>query len=119
MLQLSESTHLIPILTPLYPHINFRQLCHPLVSPVLQGSLGNLPPLYIIAGEGEVLRDEIVYTAHKAAHPAQYPARKGVLREGRRQKENAEKFTTPTKVKYLFVNAVSCNNVGEGPSPSV
>ncbi|KDQ29455.1 hypothetical protein PLEOSDRAFT_1038992 [Pleurotus ostreatus PC15] len=75
-----------------------EQLCHPLVSPVLQGSLGNLPPLYIIAGEGEVLRDEIVYTAHRAAHPDQYPARKGVLREGRRQKENAEKFTTPTKV---------------------
>ena len=68
------------------------------MSPVLQGSLGNLCPLYIIAGDGEVLRDEIIYLAHKAAHPQQYPARKGVLKYGRRQNENAEKFTTPTKV---------------------
>ncbi|KAF9057965.1 hypothetical protein BJ165DRAFT_1424900 [Panaeolus papilionaceus] len=75
-----------------------EQLTHPLVSPVIQGSLGNLPPLYIIAGEREVLRDEIIYLAHKAANPAQYPARRGVLRDGRRQRENVEKFTTPTKV---------------------
>ncbi|KAL1700195.1 hypothetical protein EV121DRAFT_214712 [Schizophyllum commune] len=75
-----------------------EQLSHPLVSPVLQGSLGNLPPLYVLAGDGEVLRDEIMYIAHKAAHPDKYPTRPGVLREGWRQKENAEKFKTPTKV---------------------
>ncbi|KAI0722242.1 alpha/beta-hydrolase [Cerioporus squamosus] len=75
-----------------------EQLSHPLVSPVLQSSLGNLCPLYIIAGNGECLRDEIIYLAHKAAHPKEYPTRKGVLREGHRQKENAEKFQTPTKV---------------------
>lgn len=75
-----------------------RQLTHPLVSPVLQGSLGNLCPLYIICGDGEVLRDEIIYMAHKAAHPEEYPARSGTLREGRRQKENTERFKTPTKV---------------------
>ncbi|KAH9844100.1 alpha/beta-hydrolase [Rhodofomes roseus] len=75
-----------------------EQLTHPLVSPVLQGSLGNLCPLYIICGDGEVLRDEIIYMAHKAAHPEEYPARDGVLGEGRRQKENAERFKTPTKV---------------------
>ncbi|OSC99002.1 alpha/beta-hydrolase [Trametes coccinea BRFM310] len=75
-----------------------EQLSHPLVSPILQSSLGNLCPLYIIAGDGECLRDEIIYLAHKAAHPKDYPARQGVLREGRRQKENAEKFQVPTKV---------------------
>ena len=75
-----------------------RQLTHPLVSPVVQGSLGNLCPLYILAGDGEVLRDEIIYLAHKAADPKAYPARIGVLKEGRRQKENADKFQTPTKV---------------------
>ncbi|KAI9066431.1 alpha/beta-hydrolase [Trametes sanguinea] len=75
-----------------------EQLSHPLVSPILQSSLGNLCPLYIIAGNGECLRDEIIYLAHKAAHPKDYPARQGVLREGRRQKENAEKFQVPTKV---------------------
>ncbi|KZT13024.1 alpha/beta-hydrolase [Laetiporus sulphureus 93-53] len=75
-----------------------EQLTHPLVSPVLQGSLGNLCPLYIIAGDGEVLRDEIMYIAHKAAHPEEYPVRRGILRESRRQRENAEKFQTPTRV---------------------
>ncbi|EKM59247.1 uncharacterized protein PHACADRAFT_87660 [Phanerochaete carnosa HHB-10118-sp] len=75
-----------------------EQLTHPLVSPVLQGSLGNLCPLYIIAGDGEVLRDEIVYLAHKAANPSKYPTRKGVLRDAVRQQENVEKFTKPTRV---------------------
>ncbi|KAG2156229.1 hypothetical protein DEU56DRAFT_936926 [Suillus clintonianus] len=75
-----------------------EQLSHPLVSPVLQASLGNLCPLYILAGDGEVLRDEIIYLAHKAANPAEYPVREGVLRDGSRQKENARKFSAPTKV---------------------
>ncbi len=66
----------------------------------MQASFGNLPPLYIIAGDGEDLRDEIMYLAHKAACPANYPARPGVLRNGRRQKENAQKFTQPTNVRY-------------------
>ncbi|KAG1892278.1 alpha beta-hydrolase [Suillus subluteus] len=75
-----------------------EQLSHPLVSPILQASLGNLCPLYILAGDGEVLRDEIIYLAHKAANPAEYPVREGVIRDGSRQKENAHKFSTPTKV---------------------
>ncbi|KAH0587778.1 hypothetical protein H2248_006536 [Termitomyces sp. 'cryptogamus'] len=75
-----------------------EQLGHPLVSPILQGSLGNLPPLYILAGNDEVLRDEIIYLAHRAAHPSEYPLRHGVMQDGHRQKENAERFTNPTKV---------------------
>jgi acetyl esterase/lipase len=47
-------------------------LSHPLVSPVLQPSLGGLPPLLIQVGGGEMLRDEQIYLAHKAAAPAQY-----------------------------------------------
>jgi acetyl esterase/lipase len=35
-------------------------LAHPLVSPVL-GYLGGLPPLFVIVGDGEVLRDEGIY----------------------------------------------------------
>jgi acetyl esterase/lipase len=38
-----------------------RLLRYPLVSPAL-GYLGGLPPLFFMAGNGEVLRDEIVYT---------------------------------------------------------
>ncbi|KAH9482748.1 AB hydrolase superfamily protein C4A8.06c [Psilocybe cubensis] len=82
-----------------------EQLTHPLVSPVLQGSLGNLPPLYIIAGEGELLRDEIIYLAHKAAHPKDYPASPSALKS-RRQRENSEKYIEPTKAvnqaKYAY-----------------
>jgi hypothetical protein len=77
-----------------------RQLTHPLVSPILQGSLGNLPPLYIIAGDSEVLKDEVIYVAHRAAFPQEFPTRDGVLRDRRRQKENAEQYQTPTKVGY-------------------
>lgn len=36
-------------------------VAHPLISPVLS-YLGGLPPLLFIAGNGEVLRDEITYT---------------------------------------------------------
>ncbi|ERF70438.1 hypothetical protein EPUS_04716 [Endocarpon pusillum Z07020] len=48
-------------------------LSHPLVSPVLQPSLGGLPPLLILTGGGEILRDEQIYLAHKAANPGKYP----------------------------------------------
>ncbi|KAK8864674.1 hypothetical protein IAR55_001926 [Kwoniella newhampshirensis] len=53
------------------------QLCHPFVSPVL-GYMGGLPPLYIECGDSEVLRDEIIFLAHKAAHPEHYPIRDDV-----------------------------------------
>ncbi len=48
-------------------------LSHPLVSPVLQPSLGGLPPLLILTGGGEILRDEQIYLAHKVANPSKYP----------------------------------------------
>ena len=48
-------------------------ISHPLVSPVLQPSLGGLPPLLVITGGGELLRDEQIYLAHKAAKPSQFP----------------------------------------------
>ncbi|KAG5639109.1 hypothetical protein H0H81_006698 [Sphagnurus paluster] len=47
-------------------------ITHPLVSPVMS-YLGGLPPLLFIASDKEVLRDEIIYTAHKAANPEKYP----------------------------------------------
>ncbi|KAM5439771.1 hypothetical protein MferCBS31731_004181 [Microsporum ferrugineum] len=50
-----------------------KLISHPLVSPVLQPSLGGLPPLLIISGGGELLRDEQIYIAHKAANPTAYP----------------------------------------------
>ncbi|EJD01135.1 lipase/esterase [Fomitiporia mediterranea MF3/22] len=75
-----------------------EQLTHPLVSPILQGSLGNLCPLYVITGNNECLRDEIIYLAHRAAYPEEFPPRMEAVKESRRQSDNVEKFKTPTKV---------------------
>jgi acetyl esterase/lipase len=47
-------------------------LTHPLVSPALQPSLGGLCPLLIQVGGGELLKDEQIYVAHKAAQPLAY-----------------------------------------------
>ncbi|KAL0640831.1 hypothetical protein Q9L58_000138 [Maublancomyces gigas] len=74
-------------------------LSHPLVSPILQGSLGGLPPLLVLTGGGEVLRDEQIYMAHKAADPKAYPTWEGHLDDDEtgRQKESVDKWA-PTKV---------------------
>ncbi|TIB18941.1 hypothetical protein E3P92_00289 [Wallemia ichthyophaga] len=45
-----------------------EQVGHPYVSPVL-AHLGGLCPLFIMASDGELLRDEGIYIAHKAARP--------------------------------------------------
>lgn len=55
-------------------------LTHPLVSPVLTPSLGGLPPLLVQAGGGELLRDEQIYVAHKAANPTKYPSSETLLK---------------------------------------
>ncbi|KAF4504769.1 hypothetical protein G6O67_008178 [Ophiocordyceps sinensis] len=47
-------------------------LSHPLVSPVMQPTLGGLPPLLIMVGGGEILQDEQIYLAHKCANPEKY-----------------------------------------------
>ncbi|KAH6843046.1 Alpha/Beta hydrolase protein [Chaetomium sp. MPI-CAGE-AT-0009] len=47
-------------------------LAHPLVSPIMQPTLGGLPPLLVMVGGGELLRDEQIYLAHKCANPSQY-----------------------------------------------
>lgn len=46
-------------------------ITHPLISASLS-YLGGLPPLFVIAGDKEVLRDEIIYSAHKAANPERF-----------------------------------------------
>ncbi len=54
-------------------------LSHPLVSPVMQSTLGGLPPLLIMVGGGEILRDEQIYLAHKCANPSAYLPPESVL----------------------------------------
>lgn len=85
------------------------QLYHPLCSPVLQGSLGGLPPLYIIAGDGEVLRDEVIMLAHRAARPEKYPLPSHLLSKNARARETAARFNSqPTKV-HLQVFDYQCH----------
>ncbi|GBC03561.1 hypothetical protein RclHR1_00520013 [Rhizophagus clarus] len=47
-------------------------LAIPYVSPMLAESLGDLPPLLLVAGDDERLRDEIIYFAHRSAEPTKY-----------------------------------------------
>lgn len=73
------------------------QLTHPYCSPLFSPSLGGLPPLLILAGQNEVLRDEIVYLAHRAAHPDRYPLREDLLNANPERKAKAGQYP-PTKV---------------------
>ncbi|GAA5976479.1 hypothetical protein JCM11641_001316 [Rhodosporidiobolus odoratus] len=76
-----------------------NMLDHPLVSPVNQGSLGGLPPLYICCGSSELLRDEIIYLAHKAANPSSYPPAQRIFKQFPSQKAHYEQKYPPTKVQ--------------------
>ncbi|KAI9151765.1 AB hydrolase superfamily protein [Paramyrothecium foliicola] len=65
-------------------------LNHPLVSPVMQPTLGGLPPLLIVVGGGEFLRDEQIYLAHKCANPTKFAPPSELLTE--RGKTLLEKY---------------------------
>ncbi|KAL2866455.1 lipase/esterase family protein [Aspergillus lucknowensis] len=67
-------------------------LFHPLVSPIFQPSLGGLPPLQIISGGGEMLRDEQFYVAHKAANPGAYPPSDTFLEEFDPERKTLDKY---------------------------
>ncbi|OAF99984.1 alpha/beta-hydrolase [Paraphaeosphaeria sporulosa] len=72
MLSLQLDGKLIEIKDQIQLYAPNHMLTHPLVSPALQPSLGGLPPLLIQVGGGELLRDEQIYIAHKAAQPLAY-----------------------------------------------
>ncbi|KAF2729429.1 alpha/beta-hydrolase [Polyplosphaeria fusca] len=75
-------------------------LMHPLVSPALQPSLGGLPPLLIQTGGGELLHDEQVYVAHKAAAPMGYlPPPSKHQTAARIQQEAARYRPTPVQLQ--------------------
>ncbi|KAI0365597.1 alpha/beta-hydrolase [Pilatotrama ljubarskyi] len=88
-------------------------LTHPLVSPVVS-YLGGLPPLLVIASDKEVLRDEIIYFAHKAAHPDKYPVKPEAKRLYPVLNGIEERYG-PTKVHLQVydgaLHAVSGNNL--------
>ncbi|RFU35127.1 hypothetical protein B7463_g1195, partial [Scytalidium lignicola] len=63
---------LVEVKDQIHMYATNQLLSHPLVSPIFQPSLGGLPPLLILVGGGEMLRDEQIYVAHKAANPSKY-----------------------------------------------
>ncbi|BGP04824.1 hypothetical protein JCM10049v2_000626 [Rhodotorula toruloides] len=82
-----------------------EQLVYPFVSPIWQPSLGGLPPLYVMAGDKEVLRDEIIYMAHRAAHPDRYPVREGILKQNPERVRKSKDYP-PTKVHLQLYDEV-------------
>lgn len=75
------------------------QILHPLVSPVLSATLGGLPPLLIISGGGELLKDEQIYLAHKAANPAKYAPAPSVYQSEEFIRDQIAKYP-PTNVQF-------------------
>lgn len=73
--------NLVEIKDQIQMYASNQLISHPLVSPILQASLGGLPPLLILTGGGEMLRDEQIYLAHKAANPTKYPPGEAFLDE--------------------------------------
>jgi acetyl esterase/lipase len=84
-------------------------LTHPLVSPVNLGSLGGLCPLMIVGGGGELLRDEIMFLAHKATAPTTYLPSSRTLAEYPDQVAAIKKYK-PTRV-HLQIYEGCCHVV--------
>ncbi|KAK4055202.1 hypothetical protein OIV83_000482 [Microbotryomycetes sp. JL201] len=93
----------------LYATNDQASLVHPFVSPLWAPSLGGLPPTYILAGEKEVLHDEIVYLAHRMAHPDRYPLRKELL-EANPQRTQVQANLPPT-LTHLQVYDGVCHDL--------
>lgn len=74
-----------------------QMISHPLVSPVLTPMLGGLPPLLIMTGGGELLRDEQIYLAHKAARPLEFPPSEAYLENH----QEAMKLLSECKPTYV------------------
>lgn len=89
---------MVPIKDQIQLYTTNQLISHPLVSPALQPSLGGLPPLLIMTGGGEILRDEQIYIAHKAANPARYPPGDAYLEENPEAREIIDKWK-PTDVQ--------------------
>ncbi|KAG2153191.1 hypothetical protein DEU56DRAFT_878912 [Suillus clintonianus] len=74
---LANSGEVLVIEEQVHMYAQNSLLGHPLVSPALS-YLGGLPPLLFIASDKEVLRDEAIYSAHKAADPSRHPLKEEI-----------------------------------------
>lgn len=80
-LEIEFDNKLVQIREQIQMYSTNELLTHPLVSPVQQPSLGGLPPMLIQVGGAELLRDEQIYLAHKAANPRLYVPSEAVMNE--------------------------------------
>ncbi|KLJ05767.1 hypothetical protein EMPG_09325 [Blastomyces silverae] len=71
-LEVEIDGELVELKDQIHMYTTNELLSHPLVSPVLQPSLGGLPPMLVLTGGAELLRDEQIYLAHKAADPTYF-----------------------------------------------
>ncbi|CAB4420458.1 unnamed protein product [Rhizophagus irregularis] len=76
-------------------YVNNEGLAIPYVSPMLAESLGNLPPLLLVAGDEERLRDETIYFAYRSAEPTKYKGPS--YNAGKFEKSQ---FQTPTNTTF-------------------
>ncbi|PKK60755.1 hypothetical protein RhiirC2_870832 [Rhizophagus irregularis] len=76
-------------------YVNNEGLAIPYVSPMLAESLGNLPPLLLVAGDEERLRDETIYYAYRSAEPTKYKGPS--YNAGKFEKSQ---FQTPTNTTF-------------------
>lgn len=97
-INVSLDGHEIEVKDQIQMYATNQLITHPLVSPVLQPSLGGLPPLFILVGGGEMLRDEQFYLAHKAANPLAYAPSDAFLDEHDPDRELLRKYQ-PTYVQ--------------------
>lgn len=67
----TESNEKLKVDRQLHFYTENTLLTHPLVSAAMS-YLGGLPPLFFVLGDKEVLRDEGIYSAHKAASPQRF-----------------------------------------------
>ena len=72
-LQVDIDGETVELKDQIHMYVKNDLLDYPLVSPATQPSLGGLPPLLVTVGGSELLRDEGIYLAHKAANPEKYP----------------------------------------------
>ncbi|KAJ7647735.1 hypothetical protein FB45DRAFT_1052164 [Roridomyces roridus] len=93
----TESGEVLRIDKQVHLYAQNSLIVHPLISGAMS-YLGGLPPLLIIASDKEVLRDEIIYTAHKAANPDKYPILRDDIRKLYPPLEGIESRYGPTKV---------------------
>lgn len=78
-LQLTIDQNIIQVKEQFQMYTTNELLTHPLVSAVQQPSLGGLPPMLIQVGGAELLRDEQIYLAHKAANPRAFPPSQPIM----------------------------------------